>query len=67
MDTDTIDAAGEESEALTRPSSWSAALAQLPGFPSGGPTSVPRPAAGAAREVTSAVAEDLAADEEVLV
>ncbi len=65
MDIDTIDAIEEEDEGLTRPSSWSAALAQLPGFPSEGLSAVPRPSAGAARAVTSAVAEDLAGDEEV--
>jgi len=63
MDTDTIDAI-EEEEVLTRPSSWPAALAQLPGFASEGQAAVPRPSAGAAREVTSAVAEDLAGDED---
>jgi len=66
MDTDTIDMLEEEEqeEALTRPSSWSAALAQLPGFPAEGMVPLPQPLAGAAREVTSALAEDLAAEEE---
>jgi len=68
MDTDTIDVIEEEeeAEALARPSSWSAALSQLPGFPSEGLTVLPQPSAGAAREVTSAVEEDLAGEEEPL-
>ena len=59
MDLDTIDAIEEEEEALTRPSSWSAALSQLPGFPSEGMVAMPQAMRGAAREVTSALEEDL--------
>ena len=64
MTTDTIDEGEEQEEALTRPSSWSGALAQLPGFPSEAAPAIPRPSAAAAREVTSAIAEDLAGEEE---
>ncbi len=59
MHLDTIDAIEEEEQALTRPSSWSAALSQLPGFPSEGFVAMPQPMRGAAREVTSALDEDL--------
>ena len=46
-----------------RPSSWSAALQQLPGLMSEQAASIPRPA-GKAREVTSQMEEDLAGDDE---
>jgi len=54
----------QQEEAIVRPSSWTAALAQLPGFPSDLQAAMPSPSAGAAREVSSAVEEDLAVEED---
>lgn len=62
MTTDVIEG---EDEAPARASSWSAALAQLPGFPPDLQAALPSPSAGAAREVSSAVEEDLAVDEDL--
>ncbi len=64
MTVEAIDMLEEEEEALKRPSSWSAALSQLPGFPSTGPAIVPAPSPSSARAVTSAVAEDLAGEDD---
>lgn len=59
----TQEQANDEELALARPSSWSAALQQLPGLMSERPVAIPRPA-GQAREVTSQMDEDLAGDDE---
>ena len=53
----------DEESVPARPSSWSAALQQLPGLMSELPAPIPTPA-GAAREVTSQMEEDLAGDDE---
>ena len=53
-----------EEELLARPSSWSAALAQLPGFASEHMPGLPRPA-GKVREVSAELEEDLDGDEEL--
>ena len=52
-----------EKELLARPSSWSAALSQLPGFASEHTPKLPRPA-GRVREVSAELEEDLDGDEE---
>jgi hypothetical protein len=53
-----------EDEAVARPSSWPAALSQLPGFlAEHRATNLPKPA-GTARAVTSEIEEDLANKEE---
>ena len=59
----THEQANDEELAVARPSSWSAALQQLPGLMSEQPPSIPRPA-GKARAVTSEMEEDLAGDDE---
>ena len=64
MDTDTIDVIEEEEEQLTRPSSWAAAIAQLPGYTSESAPLVPQVSGATARQVTSEMEEDLAGDEE---
>jgi len=55
----------EEELVQLRPSSWSAALSQLPGFASEQADSFPR-LAGKARDVTSELEEDLEGGEEPL-
>jgi hypothetical protein len=59
----TTDDFNEEQASPARPSSWSAALQQLPGLISEQPVSIPRPA-GKARAVSSEVDEDLDGDDE---
>jgi hypothetical protein len=48
----------DEEQVLARPSSWSAALSQLPGFASEQAPNLPRPA-GKVRAVSSELEEDL--------
>ena len=55
----------EEELPVARPSSWSAALSQLPGFASEQTPSLPRPA-GKVRDVSSEQEEDLEGGEEPL-
>ena len=59
----TQEQANDEELAIARPSSWSAALQQLPGLMSERPPSIPRPA-GKARAVTLQMEEDLAGEDE---
>jgi hypothetical protein len=57
------DPTNEEEPGQARPSSWSAALSQLPGFVSEQALKLPRPA-GKVREVSSELEEDLEGGEE---
>jgi len=59
----TPESVNDEEFLQPRPSSWSAALSQLPGFASGNADSLPR-LAGNARDVTSELEEDLDGDDE---
>ncbi len=59
-----IEDTNNEEAVAVRPSSWSAALSQLPGLlAEHPPASLPRPA-GTARAVTAEMEEDLAGEEE---
>ena len=60
----TNEQANDEELALARPSSWSAALRQLPGLISEHAAPIPRPA-GKARAVTSEMEEDLVSEDEL--
>ena len=61
----TIESVHDEDFPQPRPSSWSAALSQLPGFASEQAIRLPQPA-GQARDVTSELEEDLEGGEEPL-
>jgi len=61
----TPETANDEEFVQPRPSSWSAALSQLPGFASEQADSLPL-LAGKARDVTSELEEDLDGGEEPL-
>jgi len=61
----TPESVNDEDFAQPRPSSWSAALSQLPGFASEQADSLPR-LAGKVRDVTSELEEDLDGGEEPL-
>ena len=61
----TIESVHDEEFLQLKPSSWLAALAQLPGFASEQAIRLPQPA-GKARAVTSELEEDLEGSEEPL-
>ena len=61
----TTESLNDEEFVQVRPSSWSAALSQLPGYASEQAASLPR-LAGKARDVTSELEEDLDGGEEPL-
>ena len=61
----TPESVNDEEFVQPRPSSWSAALSQLPGFACEHPGAVPR-LAGSPRDVTSELEEDLVGDDEPL-
>jgi hypothetical protein len=60
----TPDVIEDEELVPTRPSSWSAALSQLPGFPAEERPKMPEVSAAAARQVSSGIAEEEEGSEE---
>jgi hypothetical protein len=54
----------EDDQRRARRSSWNAALSQLPGFPAQQRPKLPEVSAGAARRVSSAIAEEEEGSEE---